>query len=129
MNVKKFEVPIYNYPIVLCFGQNQDFIDYCRKTYKQIPGENFDDFAEGYAMQLERVKNGVKELNLVMFIRDKDRFGNTISETVNHEAIHIAWTILEFVGISLNEQNHEALTYLVTFITREVTKNIDKWTK
>ena len=37
--------------------------------------------------------------------------------------------MLDFFGIKLSEDNHEMLTYLVTYIYREVMKNIEKWKK
>ena len=130
IKTKRIEIPIYNYPVILCFGDNEDFEEYLLKSYKVRPSDNFDSFCEGYAMTLEkRMSGGIKELNSVLFIKSGDRQGNSVEETVNHEAIHISWHMLDFFGIKLSEDNHESLTYLVTYIYREVMKNIEIWKK
>jgi hypothetical protein len=35
---------------------------------------------------------------------------------IAHEAIHLAYRLLEHVGVEIDADNHEALTYLVTWI-------------
>lgn len=43
---------------------------------------------------------------------------------VCHEAIHAAWHILDFSGVSVTADNHEALAYLTDFIVRQIGKRI-----
>lgn len=38
---------------------------------------------------------------------------------VAHEAIHSAYRMLEYVGVEVDPDNHEALTYLVTWIMEQ----------
>lgn len=39
---------------------------------------------------------------------------------IAHEVIHAAWFVLEDAGIEIGPKNHEALTYLVGFLIRNI---------
>lgn len=40
--------------------------------------------------------------------------------TIAHEAVHAAWFILDDVGVKISADNHEALTYLVSYIIKNI---------
>ena len=40
----------------------------------------------------------------------------TMAKTINHEALHLSWYILDALGIELTVNNHEIQAYLLEFI-------------
>ncbi|QXO09637.1 hypothetical protein pEaSNUABM11_00213 [Erwinia phage pEa_SNUABM_11] len=43
------------------------------------------------------------------------------AELIAHEAVHAAWRCLQWVGITVDVDNQEALAYLVGWIAKEIT--------
>lgn len=46
--------------------------------------------------------------------------------TLAHEAVHCGWRILDLVGIDIEAGNHEALAYLVGWLTETAKTFFDK---
>lgn len=40
--------------------------------------------------------------------------------TVEHELIHLTWAILEYIGIVVTQDNHEAFTYFYEYLLNQV---------
>lgn len=45
---------------------------------------------------------------------------------IAHEAVHLAMFILDWVGVKVDAENHEALAYLVEHIVRNILIERDK---
>lgn len=57
---------------------------------------------------------------VVMWFSDSQPGGGVVA----HEAIHAAWHVLEYSGVHLAHDNHEALAYLVDHIVRAIGRKV-----
>lgn len=44
---------------------------------------------------------------------------------IGHECLHAAWAVLEYVGVMVHEENHEALAYLQGFLCESLHEKIN----
>ena len=85
------------------------------KYLKDFPDRKGDDYA------LTNAFATVEHIGpCVVYIREPS------PSLVMHEAIHSAWDVLNHVGIRVDHDNHEALTYLAEYIFTETLK---LWTR
>ncbi len=115
----KKTVPIYDITLYIAtsvdyliskFGQG--FIDH----QKENVGENYPCYA-GVAIS-------PKGETVVYMLVDSKQFKSKESflQTICHEAIHAAWSVLDLAMVKVDRENHEALAYLTDWIFRETLK-------
>lgn len=92
-----FKVPVYNARICVFF-KDEDV----PKALPPLPAS----LAAGVMMTSEGL--------IVMVFRTYD------ADTVTHECIHAAWDVLDWAGIKVDRDNHEALAYVAGFIAGKV---------
>lgn len=127
----KFMVPMYEWPIDLYYGTPAEVKEHIATKYN-LEFHTFDDYCLGYTAVMEKFGKKHKELNMFFFITNKDPKllgAKDIVHTIHHEAIHTSWFILDYVGVKVDADNHEALTYLECFIAEKVYDQITKWKK
>lgn len=120
---KQINIPIYDLELDLFYGDIKDILP---EVYKMF-GRNLDidEYTNAYAFSAERKSSDGyihKKLGIILK-KDTNIF------TIHHEAIHVSMFALEFVNLDISKSNHEALTYLVTFIAKSVDDSIKKWEK
>lgn len=127
---KSFVIETYKWPIDLYYGKPDDVKEFVENKYK-VRFDNFDSYCGGYTAQMEKKTSKYKELNIFFFISsDKETCSaDNWIHSVHHEAIHTAWFILDYVGVKIDAENHEALTYLESHIASKVYEQILKWKK
>ena len=105
-------IPIYGCSLYLFIGKTvEDITPLVDSVYPNTVIDLKDKV--GYTVQLTHT-NGVT--NFAMFLPLLNRPVADIVSTINHESIHAAWYILDYVGVIVNADNHEALTYLTQYI-------------
>lgn len=70
-----------------------------------------DEVNNGLAFHVEDPKGGP---HFVVFLPD-----DVPILTIAHEALHIAWYLLEFKGVKVDMNNHEALAYLQQYVFQQ----------
>lgn len=102
--IKKIKVEIYKTSIWLYIESNKDKV---RKTFKKY-NLKYNDDAMGSCHSPEGYPPFVWVKNL------KD------ISTLCHEITHACYAILDHHGVEVDADNHEALTYLQTFLLEKI---------
>lgn len=121
------KLPIYNVPYSVYVGDDMKKV--CKQIEKDFPGTDMSpDYnapVAGYAMTMLNHKTGDRNFILIVLICND--FANRIYTTASHEAIHMAYFMLDLVGITVDPQNHEALTYVHDEIFNKTRNVIDEF--
>lgn len=110
--IKELEVPIYGSKVIVSFNSSA-LTKYLEKNHQvehEIPEGN-----AGQATVYE-YESGWRFHSIYI---DKDLYNVGV---LAHECVHCGWHILDDVGVDLDADNHEALTYLVGWLAEEVNK-------
>lgn len=96
----------------------------------RVPIDNIDFWGRFSVLDTEHPEYG--EMCALMIVTGKPegwsqrKWKDELQVTIAHECIHMAYHILDSVGVVIEPNNHEALTYLVSFLQREVTAKLNK---
>lgn len=107
LRVYEVWVPIYKIPIHFYIGKTiADTSKGINATWNVDIGSN----ADGTAMILEEAETGDKAfiIRLSPGIRNPDN----LAKTIVHECLHMSWYVLDYVGVEIDADNHEAQAYL-----------------
>jgi len=120
--VKKytFYVPIYSRRVYVYIGD--DYKDINKKVNKDYKIEESGDkanYLEASVVEMTHKGEGLVD-NLFLLP------SNVEQHTVAHECVHMAWDILDLVGVRVEADNNEALAYLVGYLMKEVNIIITK---
>lgn len=126
----QLSVPIYKAEYVIAIGRTcSDCEDAIQETWElNSPKDPFtqrlDEEVDG---RFGSVTSGHPECRTLFYISIplKGYGVRKLAINISHESIHAAFNILEHVGVSVNADNHEALTYLSDFIQERVWACID----
>lgn len=117
--LRAYELPIDIYEkhvTIYVAATMSDAIKAAEQDYKTELHEPDDIPSEGcYGYAIRLVKNGVMA-NLVLLNMGAAERGADILSTCAHEAIHVSWDILDWVGVKISGDNHEAQTYLADYV-------------
>ena len=123
------KIPIYEDNLELYYGSGSDFKSVIERKYNET-FYNLDAYCNGYSAMLEKVSGEFVNIHMVLFINDNSNIlGYSEINTIHHESIHIAWYILDRVGVKVEKNNHESLTYLEGYLAKIVCDKINKWKK
>lgn len=129
IKIKRIHIPIYEDKVELFYGDNDAFLDVVRDKYR-VTFDNFDRYVTGYSFILEKDRGKYTDILMGLFIREPMIQGQKKQiHTIHHESIHVAWNILDRIGVKIDESNHEALTYLEGYIADKVYEQIEEWKK
>ena len=119
-------IPIYDYPVVLAtslkdaakalqqqYGSVITLADAKEVVERASPAGAASGWVNEIANDDEQVVCGI-------MVCDRKRELNTVA----HEATHLAMNVLSFAEIETSPDNHEALAYLVGYVTEQFT---EKW--
>lgn len=109
-----FPIDIYNKNVYIYIGQCMEDCKYgAELDFKNLDLSHIENSTLATAVQLVAKEGSTTNLILIPVDQASDY---NILTTCAHEAVHIAWYILDVVGISLTVDNHEAQAYLVDYI-------------
>lgn len=112
MKIKKVKFPVYKTILYVCITEDEDEAKrYFRKQNINI--ENWGKTTEAHTWTL----SGFYPFVWLRGVKTKKQIG-----TLCHEITHACWFILKDVGISLSEDNHEALTYMQSYAINQILK-------
>ena len=115
----KIDMPIYRQVVKLYIGNT--FKEANEKVEKDYGLEKDDcHFTQGRVMTVTHKEDGYIHFLLILP-------SEVEASLLAHEAVHLAWDILEHVEVKVDYNNHEALTYLVGHIIDQTTEFIDKY--
>jgi len=106
---------IYGTDIILCIGEDKEFISFVKK--------NFTDLVDVVEQSLESECLGLTCLNpntktiVIYFWNNQDK--NRLLNTVTHELFHATHAIMTRVGIKLSDDSEEAYAYLIGYLTQK----------
>lgn len=112
-----FNVELYHQPVTIIVGEKDVAIEWLRKRMNPVA---FEDTSErlrgssGYALQAD-TGGGVHNMIWVPNI-DEDY------DTLVHETLHIAFYILDYVGVPANPDSQEAIAYLQGYLLSQAKK-------
>lgn len=106
----KIRIPIYNRTIHL-FADIEEMERWAGRDYPDVDFYMQADGITWYHKESER-QHGVW-------------LGTCDHEAIYHEALHLAWNVLDSVGIEVTHGNHEMLTYLQSFIAAKIIEVLD----
>jgi hypothetical protein len=117
----KIDVPLYNSDVYLLIENN------CLLATKRINNEhnnltkiNEENDSRGFVWETTYLKeNKVEKKRFYIYVEKND-----LSTTLEHEVIHLSFNILEHVGITINYDCQEPLTYLFEYLLTECKKHI-----
>lgn len=113
MVIKKILVDTYHQGIYFCITPDRE---QAREWFENhhIKTSNFPTHAAGFTWTLKGYFPHI-------WLPSLDLTPEMIS-TIAHELIHACWFILDSVGIKIQEDNHEALTYLQGYFMSRLLK-------
>lgn len=127
-------VPIYRFNLILVTG---DTAKDCEEETARLWAENnpLDPFLAppksldfyGTFYDVESPHPDCRNMPVIMVVMKQNQYGKfsdkewqeEIHMNIAHECIHAAFHVLDHVGITVDNNNHEALTYLVGFLQKE----------
>lgn len=108
---------IYGIPVILFVGSPDKYREYIKDEF------NMEDevIKSGFAGESNLFENKtVIPFHYVSLIwLNKFVWNVSCYETLGHEILHTAYSILNIAGIKVNYKNHEPLTYLWSWIYRQ----------
>lgn len=113
MKIVKVKVPLYKNKVTFAITPDQEEA----KVYFKKNGVNVSNWPET-ASAMTWTKEGYYVFCYLPGLRSPDHLS-----MVCHELIHVAWHMLQDVGVTIAHDNHEALTYLVSYLSRELLKS------
>lgn len=125
--MKIIDVSIYMQR-VLAFDCYDEFEKYC-KEHNVIESEEDEMMRLGssglagvieYETPIRDEEGNEIQADLFLALREKRL------DDLSHEALHVAWTILENAGVNVDYEQQEPITYLAQYIFREYCKKF-KW--
>jgi hypothetical protein len=126
---KSINIPIYGDNLELYYGDGSAFKTFVENKYNET-FENLDSYCTGYSAMLEKTSGKFVNIHMVLFVNNNyNVLEYNYVHTVHHESIHVAWNILDRVGVRIDGSNHESLTYLESYIAEVVCNQIEKWKK
>jgi hypothetical protein len=105
--VYRLVVPIYGVVVWVAFDS--------KAMQKKF---NLDDMSGNHCAEVFKITRDDGYQSICMVFR-KDHFSQ---EILTHESVHVAWRVLDIVGIEVNSENHEALAYVAGWFAEEVNK-------
>lgn len=87
---------------------------------KKYFGETMGLYEEGVCGEVMQIENDGGAVGLIISLVDHDM------NTVSHECVHAAWRTLQTHGVWVEEDNHEALAYLVGYFVDLCVEAIDR---
>ena len=119
-------IPIYDYPVLLATdmkGASKVFYNAYQESISLNDAKGIlkqASYEVSATVWVNEITNGDGDTVCGMMMVCNKRDTNTVA----HEATHLAMKTLEFAGVEIDYDNHEALAYLVGYITEQFTK---KW--
>lgn len=112
MKEKEIVIPIFNYGVKMVIGDRNEVLDVIESEY---PGVSLDVHRHDKGTYL-LIEDNNKALSYDYLLVFDDADDNTI----HHEALHLAWQILDSVKVKIDLNNHEILAYLMDYISTKV---------
>lgn len=111
---KRLIIPVYEQALVVS-NDTQDMIKTVKRQYKYDLTDDATSMGtcSGWVMTLDN-----PEFASVTILYAEDL------QTLVHESVHAAWRILTYLGVEVDEDNHEALAYLVDYIYGQAVKEL-----
>lgn len=118
----EINLPIYKQEVHLVIEKTS--IDCCNIINESHSNEDKLELidARGFFWDTNYKNKGILKKRFYLAMSE-DSFDDT---TLEHEVIHLAWAILEHVGVRINSKNHEAFTYLFEHLLTECRNEIKK---
>lgn len=95
----------------------KDSLQYIEKNYKLDLKDQYK--SDGYAIKI--VNDTTLETRFFVCLQY-----DTVTKIVVHESLHISWFFLEWLGIEVTVDNHEALAYLQEYIFKSIMEIYNK---
>lgn len=112
MRVKIISVPLYKTKVYFCITKDQEEAKkYFKKNYINV--KNWPERAEA----LTWTKDGC----YIFCYLPEIKTGKGLS-VLCHEIVHVAWQIIGDCNVEITRENHEALTYVISYLTKELLK-------
>lgn len=102
------QVPLYDTSLVF-FDKSARLEKFFRKNNQEA---DLSQLPTGVAGSAARLSNGSSSI-VVMYLPEDDL------QVLAHECVHAAWHVLDYAGVEVDYENHEALAYLVDHIFKE----------
>ena len=116
-----FYVPIYSRKVYVYIGEDYKKInDKINKDYSLTDIDNRADYLEASTIIMSHKEDGLID-NIFLLPSSVEPY------TIAHECVHMAWSILDLVGVKVEADNNEALAYLVGHLMDHAIEIIDKY--
>lgn len=111
--MQTFVVPIYGCKVYIFAGVEAKIIQYFKKKKIELTSDDIHNLGiegtEGFVYPLEK-----KMGSYVLWVKDpQDRV------TIEHEAIHLAIRVFEFIGCEVVASTEEPFAYLYEYLAKE----------
>lgn len=116
-----FSVDMYFQPVTVIVGDKEVAIEWMRKRLRPSAFESSENNirgSNGYALQAH-TGNGAHNM---IWVPDIDKNYDTLV----HESLHIAFYMLDYVGIHADPRSQEALAYLQGYLLDQIKKRYAK---
>lgn len=116
-----FKINCQIYPKIIhvfCYDTLQESKEQYEKIYKSSLSVDINEYD---ALVCYPVKNSKHSTTTVMLLSTDNK---NLLYNIHHESIHCAIWILHKVGVEISFQNDEAITYLSTYIFKQVVEGL-----
>ena len=110
MQIHRIQIPIYDKTVTLIICSEELGKEYLQKEY-DIEYSLVGSY--GQFITVDYVSKGIS--SFVLWLNPDYTQGTLI-----HELLHASWSLLDYVGIKLTENNHEAQAYLLDYLYTQV---------
>lgn len=110
MRIRKIKLPTLKNEIWFCITPDQEKV---KRWFSKI-GVNISNWPK-YGEAFTWTKEGCFPVVYLPGIKTTNHISN-----MAHELIHVCWHVLDEDGIRISPDNHEVLTYLVSYLIKEL---------
>ena len=111
----------YNQEVyLLVHSSGRKVCEHINNDYENVDKIEEDDKCRGFEWKTHYLTDGYEKGRFYLYIHTD----NLTNSTIEHEAIHLTWDILDHVGVQITNDNHEAFTYFYEHILKQIRENL-----
>jgi hypothetical protein len=127
MFIRELSTIPYNVKTYLIISDNgEEVCNYINDTYNPIEKVDNKNDSAAFQVSIEVLNEKTKYISTICFLWIHEKY---LKKYLSHELIHLSWDILDVVGVKINNNNHEALTYYFDYLLEQCNNFIKEYGK
>lgn len=125
MNKYKIKIDLYDIDVMLLIGDNDSVQEYFSKKYGA--DKLLDTSVKGETYKISKYNSTYPHIYIWMPNFNINNIDNIC--TLHHESIHVSFIINDYIGVKVDFNNQEALTYISDYILKKFLEKLLKGEK